>query len=105
LGFCLGFGSLLIVALLAKLLIRKEGMGGGDIKLLGMIGLFLGWKLTLLTLILSIYIGGIFSLFLLLLKLKKKGDYIPFGPFISLAGFISLLWGNNIIQWYLWISS
>jgi leader peptidase (prepilin peptidase)/N-methyltransferase len=104
LGFALGFGSLLLVALLAKLLLRKDGMGGGDIKLLGVIGLFLGWKLTLLTLLLSIYIGGIFSIILLLLRIKKKGDYIPFGPFISLAGFIALLWGKNIIQWYVGVS-
>ncbi|HZJ57329.1 MAG TPA: prepilin peptidase [Clostridia bacterium] len=104
LGLVIGFGSLLVIAILAKVFIGKEGMGGGDIKLLGVIGLFLGWKLTLLTLILSIYIGGVFSILLLLLKIKKRGEYIPFGPFISLAGLIALLWGNSIIQWYVGIS-
>ena len=100
LGLILGSGSLLMIALISLLIFKKQGMGGGDIKLLGVIGLFLGWKLTLLTLLFSIYIGGIFSALLLLFKLKKKGEYIPFGPFISLASIIALLWGNGIVQWY-----
>lgn len=100
LGLIVGSGSLLLISMTVLLIIGKEGMGGGDVKLLGVIGLFLGWKLTLLTLLLSIYLGGIFSILLLLLKIKRRGEYIPFGPFISLAGVISLLWGNDIIQWY-----
>lgn len=100
LGLISGAGSLLIIGLVSLLVLRKEGMGGGDIKLLGVIGLFLGWKLTLLTLFVSIYIGGIFSIFLLLLGIKNKGEYIAFGPFISLASLIALLWGRDIIQWY-----
>lgn len=100
LGFGIGLGTLLIITLLSSLILGKEAMGGGDIKLLGMVGFFLGWRLTLLTLLLSIYIGGIFSLILLLFKIKKREDYIPFGPFIALASMISLLWGKGIILWY-----
>lgn len=101
LGLAVGSGSLLMVALVALLIFKKEGMGGGDIKLLGVIGLFLGWKLTLLTLLFSIYIGGIFSVFLLLFRLKTREEYIPFAPFISIASFSALLWGENVVQWYL----
>mgnify|MGYP001317651728 CR=1 FL=1 len=101
LGFIVGSGSLLIITLISLLVLGKEGMGGGDIKLLGTIGLFMGWKMTLLTFLFSLYIGGIFSILLLLLKIKKRGDYIPFGPFISLATLITLLWGKDIASWYI----
>lgn len=100
-GFVIGAGILFLIAVLGKLFMGVEGMGGGDIKLLGMIGLFLGWKMTLMTLLFSIYFGGIFAIILLLSKRKKRGEYIPFGPFISLASFIVLLWGEKILTWYL----
>jgi len=101
LGLIVGAGSLSIIALVSLLVMKKEGMGGGDIKLLSAIGLFMGWKMTLLILLFSIYLGGLFSILLLLLKIKKTGEYIPFAPFISLATLITLLWGKNIISWYL----
>ncbi len=101
LGLIVGAGSLLIIALISLLIIRKEGMGGGDIKLLGVIGLFMGWKMTLLTFLFSIYLGGLFSILLLPLRIKKRDDYIPFAPFISLATLVTLLWGKDMISWYL----
>jgi leader peptidase (prepilin peptidase)/N-methyltransferase len=100
-GFLLGGGSLLLVALLSLLILRKEGMGGGDIKFIGMIGLYLGWRHTLLALILSVYIGGLISLFLLIFKIRKKGDYIPYGPFIALGTLIAMFYGTEIINWYI----
>ncbi len=104
LGLVVGGGSLLTIGLIAKIILKKEGIGGGDIKLLGMVGLFLGWKLTLVALLFSIYLGGVFSAFLILLRIKKKGDYLPFGPFISLASIFALLWGKDIMQWYFMVS-
>lgn len=101
LGLIVGAGSLLIIGLISLLVLKKEGLGGGDIKLLGVIGLFIGWKMTLLTFLFSIYIGGIFSILLMLFKIKERGEYIPFAPFISLATIISLLWGKDIVNWYL----
>mgnify|MGYP003880300923 CR=1 FL=1 len=100
LGLLVGGGSLLLVALFSLLVLKKEGMGGGDIKLMGMIGLFLGLKLTLLSLLLSIYIAGLISLILLLSKRKKAGDSIPYGPFIAIGTLIATLFGSRIIEWY-----
>ena len=91
-----GGGSLLFIALLTQ-----GGMGGGDIKFMAALGLWLGLKLTLLTLFLSFVIGGIGSLLLLAFKIKSRKDLIPFGPFIAVAAFISMLYGDDIIAWYL----
>ena len=84
--------------------IKKEVMGGGDIKLFAMIGLFLEIKLSLLTLLFSIYIGGAYGIIFIIynkVKNKKFNSMIPFGPFISLATIITLLYGNQIIDFYI----
>nr|WP_084577740.1 A24 family peptidase [Sporomusa malonica] len=96
LGSLLGGAILLLIAI-----ITKGGMGGGDIKFVAALGLWLGLKLTLLTIFLSFIIGGIGSLLLLAFKIKSRKDFIPFGPFISIAAFISMLYGTEIISWYL----
>lgn len=100
-GFLIGGGTYLLVALVSLLILGKEGMGGGDIKLMAMIGLMIGWKLTVLSILLSIYIGGLIGGLLLLLKFKKRGDAIPFGPFIAIGTVVSILFGNEIILWYI----
>ena len=101
LGLSAGGGTLLIIAVISLLILKKEGMGGGDIKLMGMIGLFLGWKMTLLALLFAVYSGGIISLFLLIFKKKKMGQAIPFGPFIGLGTVIALIWGMPVLSWYM----
>lgn len=101
LGLVVGGGTLLTVSLFSLIFLKKEGMGGGDIKLMGMIGLFLGWRLTLLSLILTIYIGGIVGGILLIFRIKKVGENIPFGPFIAIGSEIAMLFGAEIIRWYL----
>ncbi|MGE5392116.1 MAG: prepilin peptidase [Deltaproteobacteria bacterium] len=102
LGALIGSGSLLIVAIIGSIIFRTdEAMGGGDIKLMIPIGLFLGWRLTIVTLFLAIIIAGLVGIFLLLLKKTSRGSSIPFGPFIVLATFIALMWGYQIIEWYL----
>jgi len=76
-------------------------MGGGDIKLMAMIGATIGWKLTVLTIFLSAYIAAILGGGMILLKIKKKGQYLPYGPFIAIAAIVALYWGNDIINWWL----
>ncbi|MFO7153741.1 MAG: prepilin peptidase [Caldicoprobacter oshimai] len=100
-GLVAGGGSLLLIAVVSSLLFRKEGMGGGDIKLMAAIGWCLGWRLVLLSFVISIYIGGLISLLLLVFKVKKRGDYIPYGPFIVMATVVSMLWGDGVISWYI----
>ena len=95
--------GLLIFILLLEFILKKEAMGGGDIKLLGMIGLFLGLKYTILTIILAIYIGAIYGIIVIIYNKVKNDKYnnmMPFGPFISLGAIISLLYGSNIIDFY-----
>jgi Type II secretory pathway, prepilin signal peptidase PulO and related peptidases len=91
----IGGGIMLLIAL-----ISRGGMGGGDIKFVAALGLWLGIKLTLLTLFLSFVLGGLGGIIVLLLRIKKRKDLIPFGPFIALGAFISVLYGNKIIAWY-----
>lgn len=103
-GAILSGGGVMLVILAIEYIVKKDVMGGGDIKLYSMIGLFLGTKLALLTILLSVYIGGLYGLIIIIYhKLKKKefSSMIPFGPFISIAGFISMLYGNNIIDFYI----
>lgn len=87
--------------LLIVVITRGAGMGMGDTKLMFMIGLYLGWKLAILTVFLSFVLGGIIGVFLLILKIKKRDDPIPFGPWISFAAVIVIFYGNNILAWYL----
>ena len=101
LGILLGGGSLFLVATVYHWLFKREGMGGGDIKLLAMIGAFLGWKAVILTILLSSLIGSITGIAVMLLKGKDFKYAIPFGPFLSLGAVISLFYGERIIHWYL----
>ena len=100
LGILAGGGVLLLVAILGSFLFKKEAMGGGDIKLAAMVGAFLGWRLTLLSLFLSFFTGAIIGI-VILIKNKGESDPIPFGPFIALGTIIALFFGNSIINWYL----
>ena len=74
---------------------EKASMGGGDIKLLAMIGAFLGWKLAILTFFIAPFFGAALGVFNLIVK---KDHTIPYGPFLSLGAIIALFWGNLIIR-------
>jgi leader peptidase (prepilin peptidase)/N-methyltransferase len=100
-GILLGGGSLFIVATFYQWLFKREGMGGGDIKLLAMIGAFLGWKAVLLTILLSSLIGSVTGILMVVVKGKDFKYAIPFGPFLSLGAVISLFYGEEIVRWYL----
>ncbi len=88
-GLFIGGGLFLLIAL-----VTRGGMGGGDIKLMAALGFFFGFYQTLLVIILSFVIGGVLSAILLALKLKKRKDHIPFGPFICIAAFIVIFLKN-----------
>lgn len=98
LGLIISGGIFLLIAILSK-----GGMGGGDIKLIGVLGFILGIKFSLLNIFLSFILGAIISIFLLLFKIKGRKDPIPFGPFICIAFMIVTLCGEKIIYWYITI--
>lgn len=103
-GMFAGSGFLIGVALLGMLVYRTtEAMGMGDVKILAPIGIFLGWKLTLVALLLSILFCGVVGMGLVAAKRKKRMDTIPFGPFIVIGTFLSIMWGWDMINWYLGI--
>ena len=103
-GILLGGGSLFLVATLYQWLFKREGMGGGDVKLLAMIGAFLGWKAVILTILLSSLIGSITGIIIMVWKGKDSKYAIPFGPFLSLGAVISLFYGESLIRWYLYLN-
>ena len=100
-GVVVGGGIILIIALVGSMIFKKEAMGGGDIKLAAMIGAFLGWRYTIISLFLGFFLGALAGIFLILSKIKSREDMVPFGPFIALGSLITLLWGEKILSWYL----
>lgn len=95
LGFWAGFGFLLLVCFLSR-----GGIGGGDIKLAGVMGIYLGWQLTLLALFISFLAGGLFGLYLILVAGRSRKEMMPFGPFLALGSLFALLWGQGLLDWY-----
>lgn len=81
-------------------IVSKGGFGGGDIKFMACIGLWLGLKFTILAVLLSFIFGGLGAAILLLLKKKTIADKFPYGPYIAIASFITLLYGDSIVAWY-----
>lgn len=94
-GLVLAGGLFLIIVI-----VSRGGMGGGDVTLIGSLGFILGIKFILLNIFLSFILGAIISIFLLVTKIKTRKDPIPFGPFIVLAFFITVFWGECIINLY-----
>lgn len=78
-----------------------EGMGGGDVKMLAMIGAFLGWQLVVLTLVLSSVMGSVVGLLVILFRRGGMKYALPYGTFLSLAALVSSLFGRRIVEWYL----
>ncbi len=100
LGVFIGYGSLWLLATIYYRATGRHGMGGGDLKLLGMIGAWLGWQAVFLTLFIAALSGGLVALGFLL---RGKGrDYaMPFGPYLALGGWLLLLWPQAILSGYL----
>jgi leader peptidase (prepilin peptidase) / N-methyltransferase len=101
LGVLLGGGILFLVAWGYEKLTGVEGMGGGDVKLLAMMGAFLGWQAVLPVIFLSSLAGTLVGVPLMLVKRTGGKLAIPFGPFLALGAVIYLFWGQEIIDWYL----
>jgi len=95
-GGAIGFFFFLIPAI-----IRPAGMGWGDVKMAGLIGLVVGFPHILIAIVIAAVGGGLVAITLLLVKVKKRKEAIPFGPFLSLAAIATLIWGTDILNWYM----
>mgnify|MGYP000335853911 CR=1 FL=1 len=103
-GAIAGYLSLWSVYWLFKLVTGKEGMGYGDFKLLAMLGAWGGWQVLPLTILLSSLVGAVLGLIMLRLRNAETSTPIPFGPYLAIAGWIALLWGEQITSSYLQIA-
>lgn len=97
-GAVVGGGSIFFTGLMGKFIFKKEAMGGGDVKLMAMIGSILGWKKTLLTFFIAPFFGSIVGIIILI---KNKGHLIPYGPYLSLAAIISVIYGDKILRMFI----
>ncbi|MFT6693031.1 MAG: leader peptidase (prepilin peptidase)/N-methyltransferase, partial [Colwellia sp.] len=100
-GTAVGYMSLFSVFWLFKLFTGKEGMGFGDFKLFAVFGAWLGWQLLPLLILMASVVGAVVGIALMLFKNHQREQGIPFGPYLAVAGWITLLWGNGIWSWYL----
>lgn len=100
-GAMAGYMILWSVNTTFKLLMHKEGMGAGDFKLLAALGAWLGWQMLPVIILFSSLVGSIVGITLILLKKNDLSSRIPFGPYLAGAGWISLLWGSTLTQYYL----
>ena len=101
-GILLGGGTLWAIATGYRLLTGKEGMGGGDVKLLAMIGAFIGWQGVLFTIMASSFTGTLVGLILMLRTRKGMKLAVPFGPFLAIGAILYLFFGPQVIDWYLY---
>ncbi len=101
LGVALGGGVLWAIGEAWYRLRHIEAMGFGDVKMLAMVGAFLGWKLVIVTFVLSSLLGGLFAAVLLAARRTTLTSLIPFGTFLAVAAFIAALWGESMMHWYL----
>lgn len=99
-GIAVGGGILLAVALIYYAIMKAEGMGGGDVKLLAMIGAFLGAQAVIATIFISSFLGSAVGLAIIAFKGKDRKYAIPFGPFLAIGAVIYLFWGEPLIEWY-----
>ena len=100
LGILVGGGTLYLVTWGYYLITRRIGMGGGDIKLLAMIGAFMGWQSIPFVIFLSAFTGSVIGILFILIKKAGRDYQIPFGPFLAAAAEIHLFWGKEITALY-----
>ena len=101
LGAIFGYLALWLVFHLFKLVTGKEGMGYGDFKLLAALGAWLGWQSLPLIILLSSAVGAVFGIFMIVTKLQERSQPIPFGPYLAMAGWIAMLYGEQLTSLYL----
>ncbi len=95
LGVAAGGSSTYLIGVLGKTAFKKDAMGGGDVKLMAMIGAFLGWKFALLVFFMAPFFGAFIGI---IIKIRYKVDMIPYGPYLSLAAVIVIFWGEKILN-------
>lgn len=100
LGALIGGMSLFIVALVYEKLKKQEGLGGGDVKLIAMLGAFFGWSASIMMLLVSSILGSLVGIVMIIILRKDLKYAIPFGPFLAIAGVIQLFFGYRLISWY-----
>ncbi|MGZ3693765.1 MAG: prepilin peptidase [Bdellovibrionota bacterium] len=105
LGFLFGGGILYLVAWAYQAFAKKDGLGGGDIKFLAMVGSFLGLQGALLTIVLASMVGSVIGIFLILVKGRKGSTAIPFGPFLSAGAAVAFFFGHALWEWYFHLHS
>jgi len=94
-GLFLGGGLFYLIAVLSR-----GGMGGGDIKMMAMVGAFMGWKAVLLTTFIGSLAGSIFGIFLMVFRGKGRKTKVPFGPFLAFGAMFTMFFGGKILKWY-----
>lgn len=100
-GFAAGALPLLLIALFCAWVLKKEAIGGGDIKLMAFAGLVIGWQLIIPAYLIGIITGALAGVVLMATGKKKRGDEIPFGPFLCVGILVSVFFGYDIIRWYM----
>jgi len=95
-GVLVGGGSIYLMGLLGDVIFKKESMGGGDVKLMAMVGAFLGWKYALLTFFIAPFFGAVYGI---VEKIRTKDSAIAYGPFLVVGALITMFWGDRIVDW------
>ncbi|TCK03445.1 prepilin peptidase [Phorcysia thermohydrogeniphila] len=101
LGASFGAGLILFIIETYAIFTGKEGMGYGDANIMALIGAFIGWQKVLLALFIASFVGALVGIGYILLKGKNFRVAIPFGPFLSVGGYVTVIYGNKLLEWYL----
>jgi leader peptidase (prepilin peptidase)/N-methyltransferase len=101
LGVVAGGLPLFVIDRITLLVLGKDGFGYGDVKLMAMVGLFLGWQLMLIAFLFAFISGAIFAVYLIITGKAKRGTYMAFGPFLVIGNFAALWFGQGVLDWYL----
>jgi leader peptidase (prepilin peptidase)/N-methyltransferase len=100
-GMAAGLGLFYLVALVGSAIYKKEALGGGDIKMMAMVGAVMGWKAVLLTTFTGSLTGAVIGIVIMVLKGEGRQTKIPFGPFLALGAIVTLFYGQEILSFYL----
>ena len=100
-GALVGGGLFFLIIIAGSWWVGQDAMGGGDMKLAAMLGAFLGWKVLLMSLFLSVLTGGVLASVFMTVGIRGRKDPIPFGPFLAAGGAAGLFWGERMVHWYL----
>jgi leader peptidase (prepilin peptidase)/N-methyltransferase len=101
LGAVAGAAPLLIIDRICLMVLKKDGFGYGDVKLMAMVGLFLGWQMILLAFLFAFFSGAIFAVYLMATGKVKRGAYMAFGPFLCIGTLIAFWFGDAVLYWYM----